>query len=172
MELTQLKPFSFFILFICIAMPVFSTPNSELVALVAQDQSERENGEFTYYNDLERLKRVKEIIAAGGLQEGIDYYNAALIFQHGKAPEDFLTASQLASKAVELNYPKAKWLSCAAEDRYLLRTGKPQIWGTQYNAINTYELMPLDESLKTDKERMERCNLKPLAEIKAKITSP
>ncbi len=170
MELAQFKPYVlFFTLCICVATPVFSAPNSELAQLAAQDQTERQAGEFTYYNDIDRRAKVKEIIAAGGLKEADDYYNAALIFQHGTTLEDFLAASQLATKAVELGYAKAKWLACAAEDRYLIRTGKPQVWGTQYNATNTYELMTIDESAKTDKERLAQCNLKPLAQIKADI---
>jgi|GEM_PF-2441923 len=159
------------LLSISVSSFAFADINQELLALVKQDQIERKNGEFTYYNDQKRIIRVKEIIASGSLKDPEDYFNAALIFQHGHSSDDYLKAFELSSKAAELGHHTAKWLSCAAEDRYLLSLNKPQIWGTQFNNIseNGYKLSMMDETAKTDKERNAKCNMGSLEDIKKRI---
>src|SRR5579864_3350662 len=42
--------------------------------------------------DKQRRDRMRQIIDDGGLKTGEDYHDAAFIFQHGDAPEDYLLA--------------------------------------------------------------------------------
>ena len=87
--------------------------------------------------DAERLKRTKEIAAAGGLKTADDYFRAALVFQHSSETADYQQAHQWCLKAVELDpdLPDARWLAAATEDRYLMNQGKPQRYGTQFKKV-------------------------------------
>lgn len=67
--------------------------------------------------------------------------------------------------------------SCAAEDRYLLKVNKKQVWGTQLesklNKVGTYEILYLidfDETQKSDAER-EGCFLPSLKEMKRRLNA-
>jgi hypothetical protein len=111
--------------------------------------------------DAARYKRVLEMIAADLLKAPQDYYHAALIMQHGDAPADYERAYQFASKAVELKLPedygnRARWLACAAKDRWLWSLDKPQIYGTQFkkNAAGQWTIEPFDTQAVTDAERI------------------
>ena len=108
-----------------------SSTNKELAEMVEQDQLDRLQGYIDKSNDLARLKRVQELEKNGGLRHPLDYYNAALIYQHGISPQHYLKAHLLSKEALKRdpNLGKARWLSCAAEDRYLLSLGKAQVWG-------------------------------------------
>ena len=115
--------------------------------------------------DRERKKRVKEIISAGGLKVGADYHHAALIFQHGNTTIDFKKANELAKKGMELGDKRSKWLYAATLDRYLLSTGKPQRYGTQFGRNKDGEpevAKPIDKNV-TDEERV-KYNVPPLNE--------
>ena len=48
--------------------------------------------------DRARQSRVKVLFAANGLTTANDYYHAAMILQHGDAPEDFLLAHELLAR--------------------------------------------------------------------------
>ncbi|WP_284243268.1 hypothetical protein [Thalassotalea insulae] len=37
----------------------------------------------------------------------------------------------LKAAALDPTNKNARWLACAAKDRYLLKMGKPQVWGMQ-----------------------------------------
>ena len=51
--------------------------------------------------DEARLKHVKDIYQRGRLMTGAnDYFNAALILQHGNTPQDYLLAHELAAVAI------------------------------------------------------------------------
>jgi hypothetical protein len=85
-----------------------------------------------------------------------DYYHAAMVMQHGMVPADFALARDLAARAMKLdpNHRQAAWLFAAATDRYLWRTGKPQIYGTQYKQVDgRWTLEPFDRTAVTDAER-------------------
>jgi len=119
------------VLFACSPKP---TVNAELAEIAKQDQIERTNGSFNIDNDSLRLKRVQELELQGSLQHALDYYHAALVFQHGTEPHHYLKAHLLSKEAVKMDptMSKARWLNCAAEDRYLLSIGKAQVWGAQH----------------------------------------
>lgn len=111
-------------------------PNPELVALFDADQAVRQ-GAITLepevvQQDRQRRERVRELIGAGEVRSGRDYYHAAFIFQHGDNPDDYLLAHALAVTAVTLNETQASWIAAATLDRYLQNIGRPQIYGTQF----------------------------------------
>ena len=102
-------------------------------------------------NDVPRRKRVRELVEAGALQTSEDYVRAAFIFQHGGEPSDFLVAHVLGIIATKMDGSGA-WISAASLDRYLLNTGKPQIFGL---ALDDH--VPFDRTLLTDRIRVEVC---------------
>jgi hypothetical protein len=159
--------------------------NEELRSLFAQDQADRT--EHRAPDDLKqrdrvRRRRVEDLIAGGALQTPEDYYHAAIIFQHAnpvvnvilgsdqrstsiQADEDSLRcywrAHELASRAAELGYTRARWLAAAAFDRWLMFQGKPQKYGTQFWQGKLWDVDPTT----TDAER-SAWNVRPLAELR------
>ena len=82
--------------------------------------------------DRERKLRVRQLLAAGSVRTGQDYWFAALIFQHGEMPEDYLLAHVLALTAAYKGNRNGRWLAAASLDRYLLSISHKQIYGTQF----------------------------------------
>jgi hypothetical protein len=150
--------------------------NPDLERLYQQDQADRAgdldkadwNG--IAQRDEERRKKVLEIVEKGGAREAGDYVHAAMVFQHGTRPEDYDRANQWAAKAVELDpgYPGARWLAAATKDRYLMWSGKPQLYGTQFkrDKDGPWYLWQVDPSI-TDEERA-KWDVPPLARSKAR----
>ncbi len=136
--------------------------NEELREICAADQADRQGERLPA--DLMSRARVAELLAASALEDGDDYFHAALVFQHGGHLEDFWQAHTLAQRAAELGSKSpARWLAAAAYDRWLTIQGKPQKYGTQYHVRGgRYELMEVDPAT-TDEERAA-WNVPPLAE--------
>lgn len=139
--------------------------NSELKKIFNEDQGDRAddvdwNNQKIYKNirkrDSERRKIVSALIKRGDLKTGKDYAYAAMIFQHGEKPTDYLKANKLAKIGMRLRNKLSTWLVAATMDRYLLSIGKKfQKYGTQYKKnIKTgkWELQPVNPHT-TDKER-------------------
>lgn len=113
--------------------------SSELQDLFRADQDERTNhpdyGTPEYRllreRDAERRRRLEGIIESGGLKEPEDYYHAAWVLNHGESVEEIWRAHLLAKRAVELGSRRARWLTAATYDRWLMYQGKPQKYGTQ-----------------------------------------
>jgi hypothetical protein len=152
--------------------------NAELARITAEDQKDREPGAdkidwaVVGKRDAERLKRAREIAAAGGLHEADDYFNAALILQHSDKTEDYVQAHEWCVKAVELDseLPSARWLAAATQDRWLMSQGKPQLYGTQFKKVNgRWILWDVDPSV-TDEERI-RWEVPTLAEARQRAES-
>lgn len=152
--------------------------NPELEKLYTEDQADRapEMGKVDWSvvgkRDEERRKRVLEIMSQGGAKEAADYVHAAMVLQHGQAPEDFEHANQWCLKAGELDpdYPGARWLAAAAKDRYLMNLGKPQLYGTQFKKDPTggpWYLYQVDPTV-TDEERA-KWDVPPIARAKARV---
>ncbi|WP_052247526.1 hypothetical protein [Brevundimonas nasdae] len=110
--------------------------NEELAALYEADQAPRQTsaplGLMVGEQDRARRARVRELMAQGALTSGRDYFNAAMIFQHGDTANDYLLAHALATTAIAMNEPMASWLAAASLDRYLQNIGQSQIYGTQF----------------------------------------
>ncbi len=152
--------------------------NGELLALFETDQADRrvQNIDWNAVSarDSKRLARVRALLAAGAAKEADDFYHAAMVFQHGETADDFRLARDNALVAYEKGGSKrAAWLACAAEDRWLHRTGKPQVWGTQFMGVrgkgtSAWTLEPFDRSAKTDAER-EAMGVPSLAASEARL---
>jgi hypothetical protein len=142
---------------ICIAQ---TADNAELQKMYDEDQRGRSVANIDWRvlsrQDSAREARVYELIKEGKVVTGRDYYNSAMIFQHGRDT----TASRLAvehmKKAIELDSTINKWLLAAAIDRDLMRRNEPQIYGTQYIKMynmTKWERYKIDSTKVTDQER-------------------
>lgn len=150
--------------------------NHELLAIFEADQGDRKSDDIDWSvvsgRDKERNRRVRQMLKAGQVRHSDDYYHAAMVFQHGMDADDIRLAKDYAKHALHLdpNNGRAAWLACAAEDRWLHRIHKPQIWGTQYmnpgNGKWTQE--PFDRTAKTDAER-RAMGVQTLAESAARL---
>ena len=134
--------------------------NAELKKMYEEDQSARmvPNIDWSIVSkaDSAREKRVYQLIADGKLVTGKDYYNSAMIFQHGRDSIAYGMAVKQMKKAIELDSTINKWLLAAAIDRDLMSRGKPQIYGTQYvkNGPNEkWKRYKIDTTIVTAKER-------------------
>jgi hypothetical protein len=85
-------------------------------------------------HDVARRAEAAQLLAAGKLTTAEDFFDAALIFQHGTTPNDYLLAHVLAIDALAKDNTKRQYRNLAALtlDRYLQSAGKKQIFGTQY----------------------------------------
>jgi len=135
-----------------------------------EDQKARSSSNIDWFilskHDKEREKRVYEMIDAGLIKTGKDYYNSAMIFQHGNDIKASSMAVQQMRKAIELDSTINKWLLAAAIDRDLMRKNKPQIYGTQYVKIREdtkWTRYTIDSTQVTDEQRKE-FNVETLAE--------
>lgn len=139
----------------------YNSLNPEVFVAFQQDQSDRsrpiDDVDGVLKRDAEHREIVEWSIARHALKAADDYYHAAMVMQHGAKPADFALARQLAAHAVKLDPANmnAKWLYAAATDRYLQRTGKPQVYGTQYTKVDgRWTLEPFDPKGVTDAERL------------------
>ena len=136
------------------------TDNTELQKMYNEDQGSRSAKNIDWSlltkQDKEREKRVYELIKSNQVLTARDYYNSAMIFQHGDDTVASSMAVKQMRKAIELDATIDKWLLAAAIDRDLMRRQKPQIYGTQY-VKNTGEAKwrryKIDTTQVTDDER-------------------
>jgi TonB family protein len=132
--------------------------NKRLKQIVESDQKDRlENNPRYSANDLQRYKEVLTLILRDSLKTSNDYYNAAIVLQHGDSANDYLKANELAKKAVLLNRKNksAKTLIAQSWDRYLRKNHQPQWYGTQRFVFKGKEyLQSFDTTKVTDKERI------------------
>lgn len=133
--------------------------NKKLIELHDADQLDRNSGKdaaLVRERDTQRRERVYEMLDSNLVVTGKDYYNAAMIFQHGLDSNSSKMAVMMMKKAVELDSSVNKWLLAAAIDRDLMYRGKPQIYGTQYNILadQSWVLYKIDTTQITDKERI------------------
>lgn len=136
------------------------TNNAELQKMYNEDQTARmvKNIDWAVLSkkDKEREARVYDMIKAGEIVTGKDYYNSAMIFQHGNDTSASAMAVKQMKKAIELDSNINRWLLAAAIDRDLMRRGKPQIYGTQYvknGAQAKWKRYQIDTTKVTDAER-------------------
>lgn len=150
-----------FLIFLIFPFALFSqTDNSELQKMYNEDQSSRmvKDIDWTVLSkqDKERESRVSELIKLGQIVTGKNYYNSAMIFQHGSDTIASSMAVKQMRKAIELDTTINKWLLAAAIDRDLMRRQKPQIYGTQFvknNGETKWKLYDIDATQVTDDER-------------------
>jgi hypothetical protein len=153
----------------------FGQNNSELAALFAADQAARrgENIDWTVVSaqDAERRSAVISILGAGGIRTSLDYYSAAMIFQHGDTEDDIRLAHSFATIAAAMGETSAaRWLQAASWDRLLLRFGQPQWYGTQYvrDDSGRWMLYEVHPDAVTDEQRAA-WSVPSLAEARARV---
>lgn len=114
-------------------------PNAEMQQIFEQDQKDREPGvgkinwEKVGKADAERRTATQTLLAMGKLHTGSDFERAAVVFQHGDKPDDYLLAHTLALVALARGQSSALWIASATMDRYLHSIHQSQIYGTQFN---------------------------------------
>lgn len=140
----------------------FLPDNAEMARIVAADQADRKDGVHIDWTrvkkaDEERQRETAALLREGKLHTGQDFASAALVFQHGEKPDDYLLAHVLAMVAISKGQSGAVWISAATLDRYLQSIHQPQIFGTQFNTPDgkptTQE--PYDRGLISDSLRGE-----------------
>lgn len=147
--------------------------NPQLARLYEQDQTDGEGrtvlGPEVDRRDAERRRQARALLDSARVRTPADYYHAAMVFQHGSDSTDFRMAHEMAVRAVELGSDRARWLVAASLDRWLLSTGQPQHYGTQYAEVDgrTY-LQPIDSTAVTDEERV-RARVETLDGIRARL---
>jgi len=177
-------------IFLISAFFVSQTFASELLKIYEEDQAVRTHlrtlpkNEVRKYitevmvpKDKIRLAQVESILKTHKKLSSKEYFAAAMIMQHGSEPEHYQLAMDLSKKSASLD-PKnrnASWLACAAEDRYLIKIGKKQVWGTQLkrkmNSTKTFEiyyLVNFDKTARPDKERT-KCGIPALSEMEFRL---
>ena len=161
-----MKTYFYFLVFLMSASEISlaqKTDNAELQKMYDEDQQSRSTSKIDWRvvskQDSLREVKVYELIKEGKLITGRDYYNSAMIFQHGRDTVASRMAVHQMQKAIELDSTINKWLLAAAIDRDLMRRGKPQIYGTQYvkrNESNAkWERYTIDSTKLSDRERKE-----------------
>lgn len=155
------------------------TNNEEMKAIFITDQMDRGNNPFAHPGDLQpkpltdseirknddaRDIRVKEMLDAGLLHTGADFFRAALVLQHSGVSSSTLLAHILASIAVAKGDSDGLWLSAATLDRYLRQINQKQIFGTQFKSLPGQTKPPysfvqddLEPGLLSDSIRAEFC---------------
>ncbi len=83
--------------------------------------------------DVERRKQTLELLNGGKLRSADDYFYAAMVMQHGNKAEEYLLAHILATASLKLGREKSAWLAGSSLDRYLIKIGQPQVFGSQFN---------------------------------------
>jgi tetratricopeptide (TPR) repeat protein len=148
--------------------------NAELQRLMREDQLARTGAgprtpeAFRAFMEADRTRRqqVEAMLAAGAVKSGADYRAAALIFQHGDTLADYARARELALEAARRGSPQGMRLAVLAWDRWLVKAGYLQRFGTQYRmdpGSRRGVLQPVDPRV-SDDERA-RWEVLPLAEI-------
>lgn len=144
----------------CPASQYQETNLAELKTLFDADQADRANPSAIDWavvgkRDRERFDRTKQLVAGGRLHTAEDFYRAAFIFQHGHEPDSYLMAHSLAMIAMACGKQQASWLAAATLDRYLINTGQPQIYGTQYMSSKNGKLTqePFNSAIISDSMR-------------------
>ena len=136
--------------------------NSKMTTIYDADQADRADSwhiDWSKVSKLDAARRtaVNDILVKGELHSGADFRHAAFVFQHGDKTDDFLMAHTLAMIAVNKGDKDAIWIASATLDRYLIRIGQPQIYGTQTSVTNggPPTLEPFNRLLISDAIRTE-----------------
>lgn len=140
---------------------IVETDNAELIEIYQTDQNDRmtDNIDWLEINKRDSLRRIRvhQLLDSGKVNTGLDFKNAAMVFQHGKDSTDYGLAVKLMKKAIEKDTTINKWLFAAATDRYLLSKNEPQIYGTQYQKFGDepWKRGEIDTTKISDAERIE-----------------
>lgn len=137
-----------------------SSSDAELRAIYLADQQDRvdqQGGRVpaceVAERDGARRAQVEALVAGGVVMTADDYFRAAMVFQHGETLEHFWQALELATRAAELGHESGARLAAMAYDRWLMRQGEVQKYGTQYVIQGGEKLLWEVDPATTDQER-------------------
>lgn len=149
-----------FLLFSSITVLSQTQNNEELQKLFDNDQQDRmvANIDWTLVSKRDSIReaRVFELIQQQKMITGLDYYNSAMVLQHGNGTRASSMAVKQMKKALELDTTINRWLLAAAIDRDLMYRNEPQIYGTQFTKMGEngkWERYKIDTTQVTDKDR-------------------
>ena len=149
---------------------------AKLAEMVREDQRLRSDTtvdwSYVHEMDMRHREEVFRLLVAGDISKAEDQLNAYKLLQHADpstCSECYLLAYQLSMAAVEQGLDDARYIAALNLDRYLVFSGNPQRFGTQYNTDSAghYYLFPVD-SLTTDSMRSE-WNVEPLDSILTRL---
>jgi hypothetical protein len=148
------------VLALCLAAPAFAQ-HAELAAIYEGDQAARSEPAAIDWNtlaveDRARRERVMQLLRAGEVGAAVDYYHAAMVYQHGQGLEDIRLAHALATVAMSLDPDEAKyrWLVAASWDRIMTTQLQPQWYGTQFQSTpDGMFLYPVADGAVSDQDR-------------------
>ena len=164
------------------AQPPGAAVSDELRAMADEDQRMRQAGDTDpqaeYDADKRHRLRVLELLAEGRIVLPEDKVRAALLLQHTSAVfcdgklkseslENYLLAHFLARSAALAGHRPARRMAALTLDRYLVFSGRPQKYGTQYRfdeKAGKEVLLEIDPAT-TDAERAE-WDVEPLAVLR------
>lgn len=162
--------------------PAAVSVSDELRAMADEDQRMRQAGDTDpqaeYDADKRHRLRVLELLAEGRILLGEDKVRAALLLQHtgavlcdgalrSESLENYLLAHFLARSAARAGHRPARRMAALTIDRYLVFSGRPQKYGTQYRfdeKAGREVLLEVDPAT-TDAERAE-WDVEPLAVLR------
>ncbi|HEY0414722.1 MAG TPA: hypothetical protein VGD66_16440 [Allosphingosinicella sp.] len=131
--------------------------NPQMTQIFAADQAARQDWSkadrgAVARDDAARLAGTTALLRSGALRSGEDFYHAAFLFQHGEQADDYLLAHSLALIAIARGRSDATWIAAASLDRYLLKIGRKQVYGTQYQSAPGEQVTqePFDRALVSD----------------------
>ena len=113
--------------------------SAELLKIVQEDQADRsgpnDSLDWSKVNprDLRRRVKVSRIFAEGCFKTVSDYKSAALIFQHGTTADHYFQAFIWSNAAVKLGDDSQRMSVANGVDRYLVKIGHKQLFGTQFS---------------------------------------
>lgn len=158
---------------------VAASPGHDLASITAADQADRSPGpnkidwHVVGKRDAARRAQVMRLLDSGQVRTAEDFSDAALIFQHGDSVQNTQLAFALATVASRMapSNRDARQLVADAWDRIMVRSGKPQWYGTQFVRSKTtgkWELYPTDPNAVSDAQRTAM-GIPTLAEDKAHL---
>lgn len=140
----------------------------ELQKIAADDQADREwQGEGIQpteallgkmaQHDLERRKRVGELLGEGCFKSADDYAASFIVYQHGNTPDQYFLAFLWSKRALAMGKSHMKGDVAIAVDRYLVSIGRKELFGTQASKASLggcWCIQPIESSF-PDKLRSE-----------------
>ncbi len=121
---------------------LYRKKSAELERIEKEDQADRTSDykkiDWTIVGPRDRARRmqVAAIFAQGCFKEPKDYQRAALVFQHGDVPDHFYQTFIWASAAVKMGDFSQSSLVALGIDRYLVKIGQKQLFGSQFSLDN------------------------------------
>lgn len=149
--------------------------SDELGQIYIADQDDRKESPIDWSvvgrRDRERRERVGELIAAAELRCPVDFFHAAMVYQHGHSPSHYLLAHILATAAAFQGHEPAIKLSASTLDRYLGTVGQPQVFGMQLHKMpweGDFSPEPFDREIVPDFVR-QIYNVPSLSDLEARL---